>query len=155
MSAISVVSNPVRLTVTNNAIELSIVPETIEVVFNTGNVTITGTASQVNVTAPEALSGHRVVTVEGYYASNTTATDKFKILGLTTGAVISGDSATVQTFGELTYSGWNWTLGNPVFLTTNGNITQTVPTSGYRIIIGKPITATILFIEISEPFILA
>lgn len=65
MSAISVVSNPVRLTVTNNAIELSIVPETIEVVFNTGNVTINASSNSVVGEIPNG-------TIDGSNATFTT-----------------------------------------------------------------------------------
>jgi hypothetical protein len=108
-------------------------------------------ADTVGVTAAENLSGHRIVTVEGYYASKDTASDKFKVLGMTTGAVSSGSEATVQLSGYITEAGWNFTVGEPVFLSTNGHITQTSPTDGFRLIVGKPKTATTLFLELSEP----
>ncbi len=105
----------------------------------------------VAVTAAENLSGHRIVTVEGYYASKDTATDKFKVLGMTTGAASSGAEATVQVSGYITEAGWSFTVGLPVFLSTSGHITQTAPTDGFRLIVGKPKTATTLFLELSEP----
>lgn len=111
-------------------------------------------ADTVGVTASENLGGHRIVTVEGYYASKDTANDKFKVLGMTTGAVSSGSEATVAVSGFVEENSWNWTVGNAVFLSTNGLLTQTVPTSGFRQIIGKPKTPTILFIEISEPIVI-
>ena len=108
----------------------------------------------VGIIAAENLGGHRIVTVDGYYASKDTETDKFKVLGMTTGAASITAEATVQISGFIEEPSWNWTVGTPVFLSANGLLTQTVPTSGYRQIVGKPKTATILFIEISEPIVI-
>jgi len=153
----SVVSNPVAITVESSEIALSVASNPVVIEFNTGNVTITNNygADTVAITAAENLGGHRIITVEGYYASKDTASDKFKVLGMTTGAVSSGSEATVQVSGFITESGWNFTVGNPIFLSTNGHITQTAPTTGFCQIVAKPKTATTIFIEINEPFILA
>ena len=118
------------------------------------NVVYNVYGNEATITAAENLGGHRVVTVEGYYASKDTANDKFKVLGITTGAVNSGETATVTTYGTITEPSWEWTIGTPIFLSTNGQLTQTAPTSGFRLIIGKPQTATSIFIDISEPLIL-
>lgn len=119
---------------------------------------VTAIASSENnsasVTAAESLSGHRVVTFAGYYASKDTVSDAFKVLGVTQGAAAAGDAATATTYGVIANAGWNWTLGSPVFLSTAGGLTQTPPTTGFRIIIGHPQTATTLFVTISEPIIL-
>ena len=138
--------------------EIALNLQSSEVVLNalTGAIITNNYGSDtVAVTAAENLSGHRMVTVEGYYASKDTTTDKFKVLGMTTGAVSSGSEATVQISGYITEAGWSFTVGDPVFLSTNGHITQTAPTDGFCLIIGKPKTATTLFIEIHEPTILA
>lgn len=108
----------------------------------------------VAITAAENLGGHRIVTVEGFYASKDTATDKNKVLGMTTGAVSSGAEATVQVSGFIEESSWNWNVDLPVFLSTNGQLTQSAITSGFSLIVGKPRTATNMFISISEPIIL-
>lgn len=121
--------------------------------FDEINVT-TGGSSTETVVAAEALGGHRVVTMSGNYASKDNAADKFNVLGVTQGAVSSGGTATVTTFGEITNVGWSWTVGVPVFLSTSGNLTQTAPTTGFRIIIGRPTSATALFVDISEPITL-
>lgn len=108
----------------------------------------------VAITAAENLGGHRIVTVEGFYASKDTATDKNKVLGMTTGAVSIGSEATVQVSGFIEESSWNWDVDLPVFLSTNGQLTQSAITSGFSLIVGKPRTATNMFISISEPIIL-
>lgn len=152
---VTLTPNQINVDLTTNPISLAVVSSAIDVSVDKGNVTYNITqTSQETVEASENLGGHRVVTVEGYYASKDTDTDKFKILGLTTGAVSIGATATVQTFGRITESSWNWTVGDPVFLSTNGQLTQTIPTTGFRQIIGIPITTTTLFVDISEPIIL-
>ena len=133
-------------------LEIEFVEETLDVSFGEiVEITNNYGADTVGVTAAETLSGHRIVTIEGYYASKDTAGDKFKVLGITTGAASLGNEATVQVSGFIEEAGWSWTVGSPIFLSTNGHLTQTVPTSGFRIIVGKPKTATNIFIEISEP----
>jgi len=108
----------------------------------------------VAITAAENLGGHRIVTVEGFYASKDTATDRNKVLGMTTGAVSIGSEATVQVSGFIEESSWNWNVDLPVFLSTDGQLTQSAITSGFSLIVGKPRTATNMFISISEPIIL-
>lgn len=120
--------------------------EVVEITNNYGSDTVA-------VTAATNLSGNRIVTVEGNYADKDTTTDKFKVLGMTTGAATTGSEATVQVSGYITEAGWNFTVGSPVFLSTNGHITQTAPTSGFRMIVGRPKTATTLFLDFSEPII--
>ena len=133
-------------------VQVSPVEQTVEINKGTLNLTYDGTVA--SVTAAEALGGHRVVTLEGYYASKDNAADKFNVLGVTQGAASLGSAAVVTTFGEISNVGWSWTVGSPVFLSTTGHLTQTAPTSGFRTIIGRPITATSLFVDISEPIAL-
>lgn len=81
-------------------------------------------------TAAVALSGHRAVTPRAdgtvEYASNGDADHAGAALFLTTQAVAMGDAVTVQALGEITNGGWSWTPG-PVWLGTNGQLTQTPP----------------------------
>lgn len=147
--------NEIPLNLQQSEIALNLQPS--EVVLNalTGAIITNNYGSDtVAVTAAENLGGHRIVTVEGYYASKDTATDKNKVLGMTTGAVSSGGEATVQVSGFIEESSWNWNVDLPVFLSTNGQLTQSAITSGFSLIVGKPRTATNMFISISEPIIL-
>jgi hypothetical protein len=140
--------------VSGNAIEIEITEnvQTVETLQGTLNLTFDGTTA--SVTAATALGGHRVVTMDGNYASKDNSADKFSILGVTQGAVSSGHTTTATTFGAITEPTWTWTPGLPVFLGTNGLLTQTAPTTGFRIIIGRAITATTMFVDISEPIVL-
>ena len=109
-------------------------------------------------TAGEALGGHRVVVLnaaaEAVYASNAVPEHLHKVLGLTTGAVILGAEATVQTGGEMIEPTWAWTLDAPIFLGENGLLTQTEPTTGFSLVVAFPVTATKIFIKLREPLAL-
>jgi hypothetical protein len=108
-------------------------------------------------TAAATLSGHRVVKVDDAgladYAANT-VDDAQSVIGLTTGAVTSGGLATIQSSGLMTEPSWSWVPNNPVYLGSNGTLTQTTPTSGVVLVIGVPLSATELFIDIKTPIAL-
>ena len=105
-----------------------------------------------------ALGGHRMVvlndTGHAIYADKDMPAHAGKVLGMTTGAVALGDLTTIQTGGEITEPSWTWTLDTPVWLGSNGLLAQAMPTTGFSLIIGFPITATKLFINLREPLFL-
>lgn len=104
------------------------------------------------------LSGHRMVVLndsaEAVYADNTVTTHANKVIGMTIGAAMAGADATIQSGGELAEPSWSWTLNVPIWLSSNGLLTQVVPVSGFSLIVGFPITATKMFIDIREPIYL-
>jgi hypothetical protein len=55
-----------------------------------------------------------------------------------------GADVTVQFAYAITEGSWTWTLGQEVFLSTNGLLTQTPPTSGFLEGVGFPLSPTIL-----------
>lgn len=107
------------------------------------------------------LGGHRVVLMNAQgkvdYASNDTLAHASRIVGLTTGAVVTDAEASVQVYGELVEPSWNWNLSLPVYLGTTGNLTQTPPVAPgaqFSIVVGFPISSTSLFVNIREPIII-
>ncbi len=115
-----------------------------------------GEGSTKQYTASTALSGDRAVVFTSStsvgYADNTNASHKNLYAGITTGAVSSGGTATVQRHGSITSGSWSWTVNSPIFFTTSGTLTQTVPTTGSFIqIIGVAISATSIFLAPREP----
>ncbi len=107
--------------------------------------------------AGEILSGHRMVVLENgelFYASKDISVHATKILGMTIGATVRGEIAAVQTGGELSEPSWAWILDVPVWLSTNGLLSQVPPTIGFSLIVGFPISSTKLFVRISEPLFL-
>lgn len=95
--------------------------------------------------AASALSGHRVVTPapDGSlnYASNATAGHLHMPLWITSGAASSGGQVNALMFGAMTEPSWSWTPG-PVYLGTNGLLTQTPPAAPGAVFIAQVGTAT-------------
>lgn len=111
----------------------------------------------VVVTAAIDLGGHRVVTLDGVgearYADNTQSTHLHRVLGITLGAFNTGTLGTVMRLGEIIEPTWNWTLNQPIFLGTNGLLTQTPPVSPavFLQIVGFPILPTSMFVDLRDP----
>lgn len=107
--------------------------------------------------AGQVLSGHRVVMVEdnkAYYADCTILSHGKLVLGITTGASVIGAQSRIQVSGELYEPSWSWTLGIPVWLSTNGLLSQVLPSSGFCLSVGFPTSSTKLIVRISEPIFL-
>lgn len=117
----------------------------------------------VTMTAGSALGGHRIVAQSPtnnntvVYADPANSAHANLVFGMTLNAVNSGGSVDVAVCGEFTEPTWNWTLGLPIFLSQNGTLTQTVPTSSvadFSLVVGFPITPTKMFVNIREPIFL-
>lgn len=107
--------------------------------------------------AGQILSGHRVVMIEddkAFYADCTIPTHGNRVLGITTGASVIGVQSRIQPSGEMSESSWAWIIDVPVWLITDGLLSQTPPSSGFSLIVGFPISSTKLLIRISEPLFL-
>jgi len=111
----------------------------------------------LTVTAGAALGGHRIVHLDSsekaQYAGNQTAAHALVMLGMTLGAAVLNDPVNVQSFGEVIEPSWSWTLNQPVYLDTNGLLTQTTPVAPalFQRIVGFPTAATKLFLSFREP----
>ena len=109
----------------------------------------------VSLTAGVNLSALRAVTTDAngnaVYASNDTKNNAV-VVGLTSAAATAGNAVSVRTAGIVEDANWAWTKG-PVFLGTNGALTQTAPTGGSIIVqVARAITATKIAVDI-EPII--
>ena len=119
------------------------------------NVYELGTA--VEYTAAIALGGHRVVAIVGNqatYADKDTSAHYATVRGITTGAVLIGNTATIQVQGPMSEPSWSWTPNEPIYLGSNGQLTQTVPTTGAIIQIAVADTATQIMIDRKMPIII-
>lgn len=120
-----------------------------QVVISTGlatgsstEITYGITATQdVLITAAQALGLYRAVTIDGFYADTTTPASLNKYAGITTTALSLGEEKYVVKAGLMTEAGWTWTPDAPIFIGTNGTLTQT-PVSGPMRRIGWAISAT-------------
>jgi len=104
--------------------------------------------------AGETLSGHRAVFVDTdgkfYYADKDDEAARV-VAGITTGAVVVGGIATARFAGVLVEPSWAWTPALPIFLSTNGMLTQSAPSTGYVVEIGRALTATSILVEFGTP----
>lgn len=81
-----------------------------------------------------------------YADSSTDAT----VLGLTFQAVSSGVAPITILSGLVTDSSWNWARGAPLFLGSNGQISASIPSSGFIVPIGNAEAPTIVNINIMQ-----
>jgi hypothetical protein len=121
-----------------------------------------GSASLFKI-ADSAIGGHRIVVTspvsddDVLYASNTTANHANLVLGITLNAASAGGMLEIVRVGEVSEPTWNWTLGAPIFLGTEGLMTQTPPvnpTALFSLVVAFPITPTKIYVSIREPIYL-
>ena len=109
--------------------------------------------------ADGALGGHRIVRSTGLnsvgYASNDDSSHGDDTQGITLGAAIDGAAISVQRVGSVTFNGWAWTPGEPIYLGTNGQPTQTEPTAeagaAFVQVLGHAEASDTLFLRIDPP----
>lgn len=101
--------------------------------------------------AGATLGGNRAVTLNsaGYLVYPDVSQPNSWCLGVTKHSAVPGELVQVQILGTYMEPGWNWVVGDPVFLGINGVLTQVVPTIGQFIVVGTAITPTGIFININ------
>lgn len=103
-----------------------------------------GSAEASTFVAGENISGHALIKVVGglaYQCDAATLGDAGKAIGIATGAVSVGGTVSVQQGGQMTEPSWAWTEG-PVYVGSNGFLTQTVSGLTYLQQIGIALSAT-------------
>lgn len=88
------------------------------------------------------------------YASSANISHAFRYAGVMPNGYSQGDIAIAYRLGEIVDVVWSWTRGGPVFLGTNGFLTQTAPSTGFLLIVGIPANATKLILNPSDPIFL-
>ena len=108
----------------------------------------------VEVPREDALAGFRgIAVVEGkaVHADKDTAAHRGKVRGVSAAAATGDDDARVQILGPMVNPSWAWTADLPIYLGSDGALTQTRPTTGFVQIIGWADTATQIDIRLGEP----
>ena len=105
-------------------------------------------------TAGDDLSGHRAVVVADGQAVYADPADGPWITGVTRHAAVAGDPIEVQVDGLMIEAGWSWSPG-PVWVGASGQLTQTVPTAGGLILIGRAVAPTKLLVDVQPPIMRA
>ncbi len=106
--------------------------------------------------AGTVLGGHRIVFAEGtqvQYVDSADISQVERVVGITLHAAEEGAPVLVQRHSEITELTWQWEPG-PVYLGSNGLLTQVVPSTGVFLQVGIALSATVLDLRISSPIIL-
>ncbi|ASD50469.1 hypothetical protein FDI24_gp187 [Acidovorax phage ACP17] len=106
------------------------------------------------MTAGEALGGHRIVVGfqgKAFYADHTNPDHCNAVIGMTLNAAAAGDEVRVQVSGQVSEPTWNWTAWKPIFLGTQGQLTQTYVGEGFTQIVATPMDAKTVTVNIKQP----
>lgn len=139
---VDVLNNEPTINISTNTITLDvasggIVPANVDTVLTAG----------VNISALRAITTDS--SGKAKYATNTTAADAI-VVGISITAANTGANVTIKTSGLITDNAFNFTKGI-VYLGTNGQLTQTAPTSGaYIVPVAKAITQTTIIVDIDN-----
>lgn len=113
--------------------------------------------------APEAiaaasLSALRIVALNDsgrlIYADSSIADHAFRVQGILETAISAGYAIAPLSDGSISDGSWNWAIGIPVFLGTDGILTQTAPESGFILQVATVENATSLSFEIQPPILI-
>lgn len=111
--------------------------------------------------AAAAIGGHRVLALDAsgavIYAGCDQPGTAHMIIGVSLNAAAAGGTLNVVRSGEVIEPSWAWNPSLPVYLGTNGTLTQTppaAPAASFSLIVGFPTSATGLFVAVREPITL-
>lgn len=116
-------------------------------------------ATTIQIEAGEAIGGHRAVVLysnKAFYATNTNPSHAHAISGISAGAANIGSNVVIKRDSIVIEPSWNWVEKQPIFLGSNGSLTQTPPVNpaAFSCIIGWAITQTSMFVQIQSPIFL-
>lgn len=122
------------------------------------NLTITNTSGSdvFYAVAGTNLDYPRVVAVNNgiaYYPDLTKISDVANIVGVTTYAAAQGASVAITDSQTIKQANWNWGPGSVFCDLTDGNLTQTAPTTGAVVEIGRVIDANTIHVDIQPAII--
>lgn len=117
-----------------------------------------GAGGGVNRIAATNLSGHRVVVPndngEVIYADPTNPSHISRPKWFTTGAWTVGATASLTADGLVSEGTWSWIAGIPIYLGSNGLLTQTPPSSGFLQVVAEVVSSTTIDFNPHPPIVL-
>ena len=103
--------------------------------------------------AGQNLSALRIVSNiddKYFYSDPSSSVSSWSIAGLTKSACNLNEICDPIRNQSISDASWNWARGSPVFLGTDGFLTQTPPVIGYLTVVARVLSTKMLFIEIEE-----
>lgn len=123
-------------------------------------VTITNTKKERQIVedyiAKTNLNAYRIVAMDETeekitYANPFLSTHVDRIVGLTTAPITMNAHGEVLEFGTVQDINWTWSTNELIYLGIDGQMTQTVPTSGHLVVVAKPISPSKVLFEPQPP----
>ena len=116
-----------------------------------GDAATTATAS-INLSALRAV----ILDNAGQfaYADSGTPNHAYRVAGILPYAISQGTEGVAYRLGEISDAVWNWTRGSPIFLGTNGQLTQTPATTGILLVLAQPVSPTVINLVQPVPILL-
>jgi hypothetical protein len=116
-----------------------------------GDAVTTATAS-INLSALRAV----ILDNAGQfaYADSGTPSHAYRVAGILPYAVPQDAEGVAYRLGEISDAVWSWTRGSPIFLGTNGQLTQTPATTGILLVLAQPISPTVINLVQPVPILL-
>lgn len=100
------------------------------------------------------IGGNRAIGAVDGFAVYADCSVPINAIGMSMGAVSAGEDVKVQFGDTMTVPGASWNPGSLVFLSTNGVLTQTVPSQGISQVVGIAQSQDLLLIDIQMPITL-
>ncbi len=98
---------------------------------------------------------YKVVVTDGVGESNIADSSNQShinlVRGISIGAAGAGGIIMIHRRGKLTEASWSWDVGKSIFFDSNGNLTQTPPSTGFWMVLGRPITPTVIEVNLETP----
>lgn len=121
-----------------------------------------GPAAGTAFTRPAAanVSGGKAVTLNAagqcLHANGANASMANSVAGISlNGGAPGADITIITSGGEIEESVWNWQANKPIFLGTDGALTQVAPTSGYVLVVGVAVGPTRMLVKVQQPIFIA
>lgn len=124
--------------------------------------------TQTFTIGPQDVQAGRLVIVNDSggleYADSTALDHRFRIVGLTKAAGVSGEAVSVVLSGVISGTEispgspiWNWVMGAPIFLGSSGMLTQEIEQEGvvraFQIVVGTPVSTNSMKIMFHPPYL--
>ena len=109
-------------------------------------------------TASISLSALRAVILDNAgqfaYADRANPDHAYRVAGILPYAIPQGTEGVAYRLGEISDAVWNWVRGSPIYLGTNGQLTQTPPTTGILLVLAQPVSPTVINLQLPSPILL-
>jgi hypothetical protein len=130
---------------------MGVIYKAVSLLPDLGDAVTTATAS-INLSALRAV----ILDNAGQfaYADSGTPSHAYRVAGILPYAISQGTEGVAYRLGEISDAVWNWARGSPIYLGTNGQLTQSPPTTGFLLVLAQPVSATTINLQPPSPIFL-